>query len=138
MHSLGLAAFLVAFIGNTLLVTGTFIDAFILPSLAFDLPEAFEAPPVPIAIALSLTYLPFVLGYVLFGTTVIRSGVLPRWAGLMLAVGSPLFAVVVTTVQPLTVIGALRFGVGWARLGYASRIGPRRIGTPGPTNRCTR
>lgn len=113
-----------AFLGNILLVTGTFIDAFVLPSLALELPEAFEAPPVPIAIALSLTYLLFALGYVLFGTAVIRSGMLPRWAGLMLAVGSPLFAVGVTTVQPLTVVGALLFGVGWAWLGYASHVGP--------------
>jgi hypothetical protein len=125
----------VAFLGNILLVTGTFIDAFVLPSLALELPEAFEAPPVPIAIALSLTYLLFVLGYVLFGTAVIRSGVLPRWASLMLAVGSPLFAVGVTTVQALTVVGALLFGVGWAWLGYASHVGSGRIGTPGPTNR---
>ena len=116
--SLGLAAFVVAFLGNTLLVAGSFIDAFVIPVLALKFPVVFEDPPVPLSIALSLTYLLFVLGYVLLGTAIVRSGVLPRWAGLMLAVGAPLFAVGVATVQPLTVVGAVLFGVGWAWLGY--------------------
>ena len=119
MGSVGLAAFLVAFVGTTLLVAGSFIDAFVLPVLALEFPEAFETPPVPLSIALSLTYLLFALGYVLLGTALLRSGVAARWAGLMLAVGAPLFAVGVATVQPLAVLGAVLFGVSWAWQGYA-------------------
>jgi hypothetical protein len=47
MGSLGLVAFLVAFFGNALLVAGSFIDAFVLPTLALKLPEVFEAPRFP-------------------------------------------------------------------------------------------
>lgn len=125
MGPLGLVAFVGAFFGNALLVAGTFVDAFVLPVLALELPDVFESPPVPIAIALALTYLLFVLGYVLLGTAVIRSGVLPRWAGLMLAVGAPLFAVGVSTVQPLAILGAVLFGAGWMWLGYAVLPGRR-------------
>jgi len=118
MGSLGLVAFLVAFFGNALLVAGSFIDAFVLPTLALKLPEVFESPPLPISIALALTYVLFLLGYVLLGTVIIRSGVLPRWAGLLLAVGAPLFVVGVDTLQLITLLGAVLFGIGWAWLGY--------------------
>jgi hypothetical protein len=118
MGSLGLVAFLVAFFGNALLVAGSFIDAFVLPTLALKLPEVFESPPLPISIALALTYVLFLLGYVLLGTLIIRSGVLPRWAGLLLAVGAPLFVVGVDTLQLITLLGAVLFGIGWAWLGY--------------------
>jgi len=60
----------------------------------------------------------FLLGYVLLGTLIIRSGVLPRWAGLLLAVGAPLFVVGVDTLQLITLLGAVLFGIGWAWLGY--------------------
>ena len=126
MGSLGLVAFLVAFFGNALLVAGSFVDAFVLPTVALELPKVFEAPPLPLSIALTLTYVLFLLGYVLFGTVIIRSGVLPRWAGLLLAVGAPLFVVGVDTLQLITVLGAVLFGVGWAWLGYvlvSDRVG---------------
>lgn len=123
MGPLGLAAFVVAFFGNALLVAGTFIDAFVLPTLALDLPEALENPPASLMMALMLTYLLFALGYVLFGIVIARSRVLPRWPGLLLAAGAPLFLIGVATTQPIAIVGAALFGAGWVWLGYATLSG---------------
>lgn len=127
MGALGLAAFVVAFCGNALLVAGTFIDAFVLPTLALGLPEALENPPVSLMIALLLTYLLFALGYVLFGIVIMRWGVLSRWAGLLLAVGAPLFLVGVATVQPIAIVGAVLFGAGWMWLGFTMLSGKEAL-----------
>lgn len=114
-----LMGFLIAFFGTALLLADTWVETFIFPTLALRVPGLFEAPPASFMVAILLGYLLFVLGYVLLGISIARSGILPRWAGLLLAGGAPLFVVGAATVQIVAIIGAVLFGVGWRWLGYA-------------------
>jgi hypothetical protein len=70
----------------------------------------------------------FAAGYVLFGRATMRAGVLPRWGGLLIAIGAVLYvmgafslpvfgpeSVLVTIVETS---GAVPFGLGFIWLGY--------------------
>jgi hypothetical protein len=62
----------------------------------------------------------FSIGYVLLGVAVARAGMLPRGAGVLLAVGAPLVAFAPPIgVQAVIIIGHTLFGVGLAWSGYA-------------------
>ena len=62
----------------------------------------------------------FSVGYVLLGAAVARAGVLPRGAGILLAIGGPLVAFSPPIrVQAVIIIGHTLFGVGLAWAGYA-------------------
>jgi hypothetical protein len=62
----------------------------------------------------------FSVGYLLLGVAVVRAGVLPRGAGVLLAVGAPLVAFAPPIgVQAVTIIGHTLFGAGLAWVGYA-------------------
>ena len=62
----------------------------------------------------------FSVGYVLLGVAVARAGMLPRGAGILLAVGGPLVAFAPPIgIQAVIVIGYTLFGVGLAWAGYA-------------------
>jgi hypothetical protein len=66
------------------------------------------------------TALVFTVGYVLLGVAVVRAGVLPRGAGILLAAGTPLVAFAPPIgVQSVIIIGHTLFGVGLAWAGYA-------------------
>jgi hypothetical protein len=70
----------------------------------------------------------FALGIALSGTAVARSGWLPRWAGVGLALGGVLFAVVGFLVGPIQPVGAALMAVssGW----IAYRAGRAQAATP--------
>ncbi len=128
---LGLAGFVLFTAWMTLVCGFSFVEAFILPALATASP-AFIAgwmgmfSGVPSAIDLGV--LPtlwnisgpmYILGPVLFGIATFRAHVLPRWAGLLLAlniVWVPLGAVVPPEYQPKIM---LPIGLAMAWLGYA-------------------
>jgi hypothetical protein len=62
----------------------------------------------------------FSIGYVLLGVAVARAGMLPRGAGVLLAIGAPLVAFSPPIgVQAVIIIGHTLFGVGFAWSGYA-------------------
>jgi hypothetical protein len=68
---------------------------------------------------LMATALVFSVGYVLLGVAVARAGVLPRGAGVLLAVGAPLVAFAPPIgVQAVIIIGHTLFGIGLAWSGY--------------------
>jgi hypothetical protein len=61
----------------------------------------------------------YMLGGLLFGISIYRVGILPRWAGVLLAVGTvsaPIAALLPNASQPKT---AIPVGVALAWLGYA-------------------
>ena len=71
----------------------------------------------------------FAVGYALFGRATMRAGVLPRWGGVLIAIGAVLYVVggfslpvlgpesaVVTIIETS---GAIPFGLGFIRMGYA-------------------
>jgi hypothetical protein len=69
----------------------------------------------------------FSIGYVVLGVTTARAGVLPRGAGILLAVGGPVVAFSPPIgIQAVIVIGHALFGLGLAWLGYALLTGPER------------
>lgn len=54
------------------------------------------------------------------GLVTLRSTVLPRWAGLLLLIGAPLFVIPVPPAPVIVnTIGAVLFGLGYIWLGYA-------------------
>jgi hypothetical protein len=58
-----------------------------------------------------------VIGFLLVGIAIVRAGVLPRWAGVLLVLGS--LALVGSNEQTGLVLLMLPFGLAWAAAGYA-------------------
>jgi hypothetical protein len=120
---LGLIGFILAAIGTALFAGAIlFIEVGTLPFIATlgNAEELLEsAPPTFIAI-FAATFITFAVGFILLGLVTLRSTILPRWAGLLLLIGAPLF---VFPVPPAPVIvntiGAVLFGLGYVWLGYA-------------------
>jgi hypothetical protein len=88
MGPLGLVGFLTAFSGTYLIaVTGNF--GFLPPVLAKQSPLVLDSinqyPPVVIINGLAAIL--FMIGFILFGIAMIRTAALPRWSGLLVAVG---------------------------------------------------
>ena len=67
-----------------------------------------------------------IVGFVLLAVAVLRGGVLPRWAAVLLVVGA--LAMLGFNDQNWQALMALPFGIGWRAVGYAlgsGRTGPR-------------
>jgi hypothetical protein len=67
----------------------------------------------------------FMIGYVFFGVAMIRTATLPRWAGVLVAVGAPahllgfgIAQLVSTVAWPIAILGSVCLGAGLARAGY--------------------
>ena len=76
----------------------------------------------------------FMIGYVLFGVAMIRTSTMPRWSGVLVAVGAPahllgfgIAQLVTTAAWPIAILGSvcLGAGLGWAgyRLRHTDRFG---------------
>ena len=90
MGRLGLVGFLTAFSGTYLIaVTGNF--GFFAPVLAKQSPAVLDSinQYSPVVIINGLAAILFMIGYVLFGVAMIRTATLPRWSGVLVAVGAP-------------------------------------------------
>ncbi len=90
MGRLGLVGFLTAFSGTYLIaVTGNF--GFLAPVLAKQSPAVLDSISqyLPVVIVNGLAAILFMIGYVLFGVAMIRTETLPRWSGMLVAVGAP-------------------------------------------------
>src|SRR3954469_19620703 len=90
MGRLGLAGFLTSFTGTYLIaVTGNF--GFFAPVLAKQSPAVLDSinQYLPVVIINGLAAILFMIGYVLFGIAMIRTATLPRWSGVLVAVGAP-------------------------------------------------
>jgi hypothetical protein len=130
---LGLAGYLLFSLFYALTMAFTFAEAFILPLLATAAPTFVEgflgiingAPSEVNLGALPTLYMltglvGYVLGGLLFGIATLRAGILPRWAGGLLAfaaVSPPLLAWLLP--HPLDRILAVPMGLALAWLGYA-------------------
>ena len=128
---LGLIGYVLFSLWLVLIMGFSFVEAFILPRLATTDPKfvvAWMGMLVGPASNVYLGALPglwtltapiYILGGVLFGITTFRAGILPRWAGALLALGTalaPLAAALPNAYQPKT---AIPVGLALAWLGYA-------------------
>jgi hypothetical protein len=126
MGRLGVAGFLGAWSGTHLIaVSGNF--GFLAPVLAKESPAVIDPllnyPPV---VGLNgFAVIGFVAGYAVFGIAIIRSGSIPRAAGILVAMGAPAYllgAGIAQLVSPavwtVAVLGSVSLGVGLAWPGY--------------------
>jgi hypothetical protein len=128
---LGLASFLLYSLSWMLTALFTFTEAFILPLLAAKAPALAEdfigiftssAGNMNFGFLTTLwtlTGLLYMLGGALFGLATFRAGILPRWAAILLVIGSalaPVAALLPLEQQPKV---ALPVGIALAWLGYA-------------------
>jgi hypothetical protein len=152
---LGLAGFLLFTLWMTLVSGFSLVEAFVLPKLVTESPafvESFLGMFSGVPSQVDLGILPtlwnisgpmYILGLLLFGIATVRARVLPRWAGLLLAlniVWAPLGAVLPPAYQSMIMIP---IGIGMAGLGYAlfserhekaSELSPTRSTQPEPSN----
>jgi hypothetical protein len=126
MGPLGLVGFLTAFSGTYLIaVTGNF--GFLAPVLAKHSPAVLDSISQysPVVIINGLAAILFMIGYVLFGIAMIRTVTLPRWCGVLVAVGAPahllgfgIAQLVTTAAWPIAILGSVCLGVGLGWAGY--------------------
>lgn len=127
----GLIGFILFSIWLAIVMGFSLVEAFILPQLAAESPAFVAgflgmftgvASEIPLGLLPTLWLLsgPLVIvGTLLFGIATFRAGVLPRWAGGLLAVGSvliPVGALVPPEYEPMVLIPV---GLALAWLGYA-------------------
>lgn len=125
---LGLAGFLLFTLWFALVMPLSFVEAFILPRLASVSPAfvaGFLGMFTGIPSAVDLGILPtlwnisgplYIIGPLLFGIATFRAGVLPRWAGALLALGAllvPVGAVVPAEYQPEVALIPVGLAVAW-------------------------
>jgi hypothetical protein len=114
--TLGLVAFVVAFIGLVMTAGAVWSEAFFGGWLAGEAPQLLESDPTgALAIGLILTFLLFGLGWLLFGLASLRAGVIPRGSAVLLAIGAVLYPVLGALSIPLA---GLVFGAAVVWMGY--------------------
>ncbi len=106
--TIGLVGFVLAFIGVSLSMGASFVDAFVKPVVwPWEDPEYFERTIASLAI-----FAPgFVLGWVLFGVATLKTRIYPRAAAMLLIAG----ALILLLPLPL---GGIVFAVAVAWMGY--------------------
>lgn len=150
---LGLIGFLLFTAWMTLVSGLSLVEAFVLPRLVTESPKFVEgflgmfsgaASEVDLGILPALWNISgplYIFGPLLFGIATFRAGVLPRWAGALLAlniVWAPLGAVVPPAYQPWIMIpvGLAMAGLGYAlfteRRANAAELAPARSVKPEP------
>ena len=125
---LGLLGFLLYFFANATLASFvTAYEAFVVPVLAADPATSALVDPggaipssAPFAVLQGVGGLVYMLGLVLLGIAVFRSGVMPRWTGALMA-ASPIFLLVPVPEAPVLtgLLIELPRGLAVAAMGYA-------------------
>jgi hypothetical protein len=128
---LGLAGYVLFSLWLALVMGFSFVEAFVLPQVATSLPalvqawmgmfnsnsSTFDLGPLPALWTLTAPL--YILGGLLFGVSTFRAGVLPRWAGALLALGTVLTPVAVLLPNASQPKIAIPVGLALAWLGYA-------------------
>lgn len=104
--TLGKAATVLALVGGSVLMLAGLVQALVFDGDFLLMPH-FVIPGVA----------SLIIGFVLLAATVLRSGVLPRWAAVSLLVGA--VAMVGFNEQTTAAWLALPFGLAWIAVGYA-------------------
>lgn len=113
LGALGLAGFLVAFLGTASFVGVGWINAFAIPAMAEQAPELLEAAPPPLVFAAGMiSSVLFSLGWLLLGLAALRARAYQRWAAVLLMIG----AVLAFVSLPFTFV---LFGAAVAWMGFS-------------------
>jgi uncharacterized membrane protein len=136
MSALALGAMVLSIFGIALQLIGLGVFAFAIPALSHSFldgsPESirildyiFEGP---FRIETTLALLLYVAGFILWGVAIWRSGVLPRWAGVLVAAHAPLLVFGPLSVAG-PVLGALLalVGGGWIAVSVLRSPPPARV-----------
>ena len=133
----GLVAFLTFYVALAIFTAFNFFEGLILPLLATEAPQFVEAFMGLIAgsvgesslgaleTVLPPTLLLYPVGILLFGISILRAGILPRWAAILLIIGvvgavlGPLLGEGVLVGRIVGRVGGVAQALGLAWLGYA-------------------
>jgi hypothetical protein len=128
---LGLIGYLMLTTWLAIVMGFTFVESFILPTMATMFPvfvEGFVGMFTNTASTVDLGLLPtmwaisgplYLLGGVIFGIATFRAGIFPRWAGILLAVGTAAGPAAILFPPDFVGLVAVPVGVALAWLGYA-------------------
>jgi hypothetical protein len=121
---LGLVGFVLAFIGIAVGGGLLSIVSIIIPLIATEAPALVDQAMTPPAFVLPVVAVGFGLGFILFGVATMRAGVLPRWAGLLLIIGTVLQMAEGSPMDRMLLhviltAGRVVFGLSFAWMGYA-------------------
>jgi hypothetical protein len=144
---LGLAGYLLLSLWLTLVMGFSFVEAFVLPHVASAVPTfvqawmgMFNGPAGTFDLGVlptiwTLTAPMLIGGGLLFGIATFRAGILPRWAGALLALSTVLAPVAVLLPNASQPKIAVPFGLALAWLGFAllSERRTEQVVTPVPT-----
>lgn len=124
LGGLGAVGFAGAVVGLVMTACVSYAEAFLLPVIAHDHPEVFDwAGPVTTSWAVRLSTgmaLLWLVGLVMLGVALARSGVVPAGAGLTLAVAAVAFPVFGGLLIPvLASLSTLALAVGYGWVGWA-------------------
>lgn len=129
---LGLIGFLVFSAWMTLVGFYSFLEAAVLPRLASEFPPfvtgflgMFSGVPSPVNLGVlptmwNISTPMFLLGSLLFAIATFRAGILPRWAAVLLALGTvliPVGALLPTELRAKIILIPIGLGLAW--MGYA-------------------
>jgi hypothetical protein len=112
----GLIGFTCTFLFFLIMIASLPIFALVVPSLAAR--GLLNGVPLPLSLFIleGLGLLLGLVGGILLGIAVLRATVLPRWAGVLLIIGSLLNLGIFLEFDPLAHVGGLLFAAGLARL----------------------
>jgi hypothetical protein len=107
---LGFVGFFAAFVGTAMMLLEGREHLFS-PDFGVGTPRGL--------LELIIASLVFSIGYILLGVAIVRAGMLPRGAGILLAVGGPIVAFSPPIgVLAVEIVGHALFGLGLLRVGY--------------------
>lgn len=120
----GLISFLVAFVGTAMFLASGVFQCGVAPVLARSPATRLLLEPAGpllggiLGLLFAGTGCTFALGYLLLGITMLRTGVFPGWAAVLLMLGAPVLGL--SPLMPLwaRVLGCLCWGAGNLWLGY--------------------
>ncbi len=123
-RALALGAMVLSICGISLTLTSLGVFAYVVPALSRSYlngnPESIRILDYifagPLGTILTLIFLLYSAGFILFGVAIWRSGALPRWAGVLVAVHAPLISGPFSIAG--SVVGALLafVGGGWVAM----------------------
>jgi hypothetical protein len=114
----GIGGVAVAVLGSVLVAGGTWAALFVMPAIAAEAPEVLDGELAGVVVGYIASYLVFTVGWVWTGVAVTRARIVPRWVGVLVAVGG--VVAFVPSPEPVRVLV----------IGIAASVLARRLAAP--------